>query len=149
MMAYDGLSPGWLQAIIWTNAGILLTGPFRANLSEILIRFQIFSFKKMHLKMLSAKWCLFCFCLNVLKCLKITLLKLYLPEPLCSFIVMPFGISEMSHHLFQWWSVAYLVPWHYLIQFLSILSDLLLIEGNRTNFSEISIKTYFLSRKSV
>ena len=31
----NGLSPGRRQAIIWTNAGILLIGPLRTNLSEI------------------------------------------------------------------------------------------------------------------
>ena len=52
----NGLSPGRRQAIIWTNAGILLTGPLGTNLSEILIGIQTFSFKKMHLKTSSAKW---------------------------------------------------------------------------------------------
>ena len=33
----NGLSPGRRQAIIWTNAGILLIGPLGTNLSEILI----------------------------------------------------------------------------------------------------------------
>ena len=33
----NGLSPGRRQAIIWTNAGILLIGPLRTNFSEILI----------------------------------------------------------------------------------------------------------------
>ena len=31
----NGLSPGQHQAIIWTNAGILLIGPMGTNLSEI------------------------------------------------------------------------------------------------------------------
>ena len=52
----NGLSPERRQAIIWTNAGILLIGPLRTNFSEILIEIQTFSFKKMHLKMSSAKW---------------------------------------------------------------------------------------------
>ena len=52
----NGLSPGRHQAIIWTNAGILLIGPFRTNFSEILIEFLTFSFKKMCLKLSSAKW---------------------------------------------------------------------------------------------
>ena len=51
----NGLSPGRRQAIIWTNAGILLIGPLRTNFSEILIEIDIFSFKKMHLKLSSAK----------------------------------------------------------------------------------------------
>ena len=33
----NGLLPGRHQAIIWTNAGILLTGPLGTNFSEILI----------------------------------------------------------------------------------------------------------------
>ena len=33
----NGLSPGGRQAIIWTNAGILLIRPLGTNFSEILI----------------------------------------------------------------------------------------------------------------
>ena len=62
----NGLSPARRQAIIWTNAGILLNEPLGTNFSEILIGIQIFSFKKMRLKMSSAKWRPFCFGLNVL-----------------------------------------------------------------------------------
>ena len=62
----NGLSPGRRQAIFWTNAGILLIGTLGTNFSEILIGIQIFSFKKIHLKMKSAKWRPFCLGLNVL-----------------------------------------------------------------------------------
>ena len=62
----NGLSPGRHQAIIWTNAGILLIGPLGTNFSEILKEIQTLSFKKMHLKMSPAKWCSFCLNLNVL-----------------------------------------------------------------------------------
>ena len=62
----NGLSPGGRQAIIWTNSGILLIGPLGTNFSEILIKIQRFSFKKMHLKMSSGKWRPFCLDLNVL-----------------------------------------------------------------------------------
>ena len=48
--------PGRRQVIIWTNAGILLIGPLGTIFSEILIGIQTFSFKKMHMKMSSAKW---------------------------------------------------------------------------------------------
>ena len=41
----NGLSPGRRQAIIWTNAGILLIGPLGTNFSEILIEIHTFSFK--------------------------------------------------------------------------------------------------------
>ena len=51
----NGLSPGRRQAIIWSNAGILLIGPLGTNFSEILIEMYTFSFKKMHLKILSGK----------------------------------------------------------------------------------------------
>ena len=61
------LSPGQCQAIIWTNAGILLFGPWGTNFSEILINIQTFSFEKMHLKMLSGKWRPICLGLNVLR----------------------------------------------------------------------------------
>ena len=63
----NGLSPGRRQAIIWTNAGILLIWPLGTNFNEILIGIHTFSFKKMHLKMSSAKWRPFCLGLNVLK----------------------------------------------------------------------------------
>ena len=52
----NGLSPGRRQAIIWTNAGILLIGPLGTNFNEIFIEINTFSFKKIHLKMSSAKW---------------------------------------------------------------------------------------------
>ena len=62
----NGLSPDRRQAIIWTNAGILLIGPLGTNFNEILIEMNTFSFKKMHFKMSSAKWRLFRLGLNVL-----------------------------------------------------------------------------------
>ena len=62
----NGLSPDQHKAIIWTNAGILLIGPFGTNFSDILIEFLTFSFKKMRLKVSSAKWRPFCLGLNVL-----------------------------------------------------------------------------------
>ena len=57
----NGLSPGRRQAIIWTNAGILLIRILGTNFSEILI--YIHPFKKMS----SAKWWQYCFGLNVFK----------------------------------------------------------------------------------
>ena len=63
----NGLSPGQCQAITWTNVGILLIGPLETNFSEMLIEIHTFSFKKIHLKMASAKWRPFCLGLNVLK----------------------------------------------------------------------------------
>ena len=51
----NGWSPGRRQAIIWTNAGILLIRTVGTNFSEILSEIHALSFKKMHLKMSSAK----------------------------------------------------------------------------------------------
>ena len=42
----NGLSPDRRQAIIWTNAGILLIGPLGTYFTEILTGIQAFSFKK-------------------------------------------------------------------------------------------------------
>ena len=61
-----GLSPGRRHAMISTNVVIWSMGLLITNFSEIFIEIHTFSFKKMHLKMSSAKWCLFCFDLNVL-----------------------------------------------------------------------------------
>ena len=52
----NGLSPGRRQAIIWTNAGILLIGPLGINFSEISTKLKAFSFTKMHLSISPAKW---------------------------------------------------------------------------------------------
>ena len=65
--ADNGLSPERRQAIVWTNAGILLIGPLGTNFSEILIEIQTFSLKNIRLKMSSAKCCSLRLGLNVLK----------------------------------------------------------------------------------
>ena len=62
----NGLSPGRRQAIIWTNAGMLLIVTLGTNFSEILIEILTFSFKKMRSKVSSAKRRPFCLGLNVL-----------------------------------------------------------------------------------
>ena len=72
----NGLSPGRRQAIIWTNAGILLIGPLGTNFSEILIEILKFSFTKMLLEVSSAKWRPFCLGLNVLRAEKSCMLQL-------------------------------------------------------------------------
>ena len=62
----NGLSPRRRQAIIWTNAGILLNGPRGLNFNDILIEIHTFWFKKIHFKMSSGKRRPCCFGLNVL-----------------------------------------------------------------------------------
>ena len=115
------------QTIIWTNDGILLIGPIRTNFSEILIGIQTFSFKKMHLKMSSAKWCPFCIGLNVLsnvlalkRCQTIsrtnddsypmyTWSRQYLlPERLCWI----FEDSWAAHQIHHWWRQLATLYWH-------------------------------------
>ena len=62
----NGLSHGRHQAIIQTNAGLLVIGPLGTNFNEISIAIDTFSFKKMHFKVSSGKWRPFCLGLNVL-----------------------------------------------------------------------------------
>ena len=67
LLCWESLAPIRRQAIVWTNAGILLIGPWGTNFNEILIKIQQFSLKKMHLKMSSGKWWPFCVGPNVSK----------------------------------------------------------------------------------
>ena len=62
----NGLSLGRCQAIIWTDAGILLIGSLEIKFSEILIEIHTFPYKKMHLKMSFTIWRPFCLGLNEL-----------------------------------------------------------------------------------
>ena len=64
----NGLSPSRRQAIIWTNAGILLIGSLVMDFSDILIKIHIFPLKKMQMKMSSGYWRPFCLGLNMLMC---------------------------------------------------------------------------------
>ena len=85
----NGLPPDRRQAIIWTNAGIMLIGPLGTNFSEILFGIQTFLFNKMHLKMLSAKWRPFCLGVNVL--------NVYIIKTHCG-LVTPYGDRDLGHH---------------------------------------------------
>ena len=62
----NGLSPGRRQAIIWTNARVLLIQTLGTSFSEILRENQTCPLKKTYLKMSSAKWRPSCLGLNVL-----------------------------------------------------------------------------------
>ena len=61
-------SPSQCQAIICTNAGILLILPSETNFGGNLLEMLTFLFRKMRVKASSAKWLQFCLGLNVLKC---------------------------------------------------------------------------------
>ena len=101
----NGLSPGQRQAFIWTNAGILLNGPCGTNFSENLIGIQTFSFKKMSLKMASAKWRPFCPGLNVL--INSDLIRCgYLDCLLVA--VLQYGRNLMREIIFHQWSAMWL-----------------------------------------
>ena len=64
----NGLSPGRRQCIFSTNAGILLIGLLGTNISEFFFEILTFSFKKMRLKVSSAKRRPFSLGFNVLRC---------------------------------------------------------------------------------
>ena len=86
----NGLSNGWRQGIIWPNAGILLISPLGTNFSEILIKIHTFSFNKIDLKILSAKWGPLYPGLNILS---------WLPN-IFLFVKLAF---LMHHFCMQWW----------------------------------------------
>ena len=107
----NGLSPGRHQAIIWTNAGILLIEPLGTNFSEIFIEIHTFSFKKMHLKMSSTKWRPFCLCLNELTHGLVTSYEWH--HRSCSALVHVIAClpvqhiqPQATHHLNQYWLTA-------------------------------------------
>ena len=86
----NGLTPVRRQAITWTNVGILLIGPLGTNFSEMLIEIHTFSFKKMHLKMSSAKWRSFCLGLKVLN------------KQWCFFVIAGFTFPPNEHQVISW-----------------------------------------------
>ena len=69
----NGLSPGWGQAIIWTNDEILLIEPLETNFNQIFIEIDTFSFKKIDLEMSSGKWRPFCLGVNMLILVRVQL----------------------------------------------------------------------------
>ena len=95
----NGLSPDRCQAIISTNAGILLIGSIGTNFSEILIGIHIFLFKKMHLKMSPGKWRPFSLGLKVFMMYKKNILPKCFPEPGERRTISPTGgLHCMNHH---------------------------------------------------
>ena len=55
------------EAIIWTNAGMLLIGRLGTSFGEILIEIHIVSFMKMHVKIPSGRWRPYCHGISVLQ----------------------------------------------------------------------------------
>ena len=126
----NGLSPGWHQAIIWTNAGILSIGPLETNFSEISIEIQTSSFKTTHLKMSSGKRQPFCLSLNVLTALR------WMPQNSSDdestlVQVMAWCCQATSHYLSQCWQRS-MSPYGYVTK--SQWVNLLWPEQNIWNF---------------
>ena len=119
----NGLSPGWRQAIIWTNDGQLLIGPLGTNFSEILIEILTFSIKKMRLKVSSWKWrpfylgrdkmaAIFQTTLsNAFSCMKMLEFRLKFHWSLFLRVQL-----TIVHHWFRWWLGADQATSHYLNQ---------------------------------
>ena len=151
IVSVNGLSPDRRQAIIWTNAGILLIGSFGTTIREISIDIPTFSLKNMCLKVSSAKRRSFCLGLNVLlsyhMCIRyFWLLRYKLPviqkinypsddegptvpkvfESLADHLthwgrVTLLCVNKLGHHLIGYLVAAYSVPSHYLNQCCLIL----------------------------
>ena len=94
----NGLSPGRRKAIIWTNAGILLTGPLGTNFNEILIDIYIFVLKNAF-ENDGRKWQPSCPSLNVLKTLR------YLID-----IDLFWNCQRATLVISQFWYM-YIMPW--------------------------------------
>ena len=96
----NGLSPGRRQAIIWTNAGIVLIGPLRINFNETSIEIHTFSFKKIHLKLSSGKMATI---LSRPQCV--------IPAKITRYCIPPrrttLTIVESCSHYFTIWSMEY------------------------------------------
>ena len=98
----NGLSPGRRQAIIWTTEGILSIGPSGTNFGENSIKIHTFSFKKMHLKISSAKWRPCCLGLNVLRNLTENIQYNGLVQKWCNSIANTLQLSLFCIKLSTW-----------------------------------------------
>ena len=103
--SYNGLLPVQCQAIIYTNAVVLLIEPLETTFLWIQINIKQFSFKKFNFKMLSAKQQALCFSLNVLKssCSKQVFYKI---QTLQDYTVFSFYWTPLST---SHWSVFILI----------------------------------------
>ena len=116
----NGLSPGRRQAIISTNARILLIGPLGTNFNETSIEIHAFPFKKIHLKMSSGKWRPFYLGLNVLSD---ALYYVMPPYPICNTTricdilwSLLYSLSQLTHFVLvapyeSWLTLVQLMAW--------------------------------------
>ena len=110
----NGLAPGRRQTIIWTNAGMLLIRPLGTNFSKILIGVQTFSFKKMELKMSSAKWHPFCLGLIEVKCYFDHSCSFQFISAVYSLMILGYKAIKVLmiiswHH---WYNFQFIIIWH-------------------------------------
>ena len=89
---------GRCQAIIWTNAGILIIQTLGTNFNEILSKIRTFSFNKMHWKMLSGKWLPFCVSLNILTHKRYPLLVLCISHTYITYIYFQVPTIPYIHY---------------------------------------------------
>ena len=118
----NGLSPIWHQAITWTSDGILLIGPSGTNFSGILIEIHTFSFKKMHLKMLSRKEWPFCLGLNVLNLGYKAIIRhsaahkgkhVFFFSKFIWLSIISLLFLLIRHHLSNWSTRSFEIVWHF------------------------------------
>ena len=114
----NGLSPGRRQAIIRTIAGILLIRPLGTNFSEFLVKILIFSFKKMCLKVSSAKRRPFCLGLNELNLIEKEEFRV---------TFFTYTSKECRHVVLCWhflWAIKSIFPKHQLLSAITIFLPL-------------------------
>ena len=93
----NDLLPGRRRAIIWNSVGILLIGHVGMDFSELLTGIKTVSFRRMHLKMSSAKWRPFCLGLNHMlqECFTGTGTSLGLPQ--CQYNDSQYPTHSLAH----------------------------------------------------
>ena len=132
--SYNGLSPGRRQAIIRTNAGILLIRPLGTNFSEFLVEILIFSFKKMRLKVSSAKRRSFCLGLNqLIKCALIFVMFWFVKD-------ISWGANVSIKNIYLYSSV--LLYRHATVMCEMPLKDIVKLTGNKTHHSTSNMVYY-------
>ena len=112
----NGLSSGRRRTVIWTNVGVLSIRPLKTNFSEILIEIQTFSFKKMHLKILSGKCRPFCLGLNVLNLITYSLIHSQI------YVSLHYGKITLKPN--AWWYLVKGIKTKRLLCFLSLVAAL-------------------------
>ena len=149
--------PIWCQAITWTITDFLPVGPNRTHFNEILITIQTFSFRIMHLKMLSAICLPFCSGLNVISNEEISLSAIKTSSFLTLNMRGPsyLGLTKSISWLLMPWlltSPGHQQPWYWLYRICRSLSYLrkcfkYLCQVNVEEWHKAQINVYVPSEK--